>query len=89
MRTRALGRSGLQVSEVALGSWLTLGSKVDFPATARMVQHAFDLGINLFDTADIYARGEAEKALGEGLDELPAESLRRIDAIFPEPAPHG
>ncbi len=71
MRTRALGRSGLQVSEVALGSWLTLGSKVDFPATARMVQHAFDLGINLFDTADIYARGEAEKALGEGLEELP------------------
>jgi voltage-dependent potassium channel beta subunit len=71
MRTRALGRSGLQVSEVSLGSWLTLGSKVDFNETARLVQRAFDLGVNLFDTADVYAQGEAEKALGQSLAELP------------------
>ncbi len=71
MRTRALGRSGLQVSEVSLGSWLTLGSRVDFTETARLVHQAFDLGVNLFDTADVYAQGEAEKALGRALAELP------------------
>ena len=75
MRTRALGRSGLQVSEVSLGSWLTLGSGVDFSETARLVHRAFDLGINLFDTADVYAAGEAEKALGESLRELPRHHI--------------
>lgn len=75
MRTRALGRSGLQVSEVSLGSWLTLGSRVDFDQTARLVHQAFDLGINLFDTADVYAQGEAEKALGEALSSLPRQHV--------------
>lgn len=75
MRTRALGRSGLQVSEISLGSWLTLGSRVDFTETARLVHRAFDLGINLFDTADVYAAGEAEKAIGESLRELPRHQI--------------
>ncbi len=75
MRTRALGRSGLQVSEISLGSWLTLGSKVDFSETARLVHRAFDLGINLFDSADVYAKGEAERALGESLSELPRHQV--------------
>jgi voltage-dependent potassium channel beta subunit len=70
MRTRALGRSGLQVSEVALGSWLTLGSRVDFSETARLIHHAFELGINFFDTADVYAEGEAESAVGDALRAL-------------------
>jgi voltage-dependent potassium channel beta subunit len=71
MRTRALGRSGLQVSEVALGSWLTLGSRVDFSETAKLIHQAFDLGVNFFDTADVYAQGEAEKAVGHALADLP------------------
>jgi voltage-dependent potassium channel beta subunit len=71
MRTRALGRSGLQVSEVALGSWLTLGSRVDHTETARLLHQAFDLGVNFFDTADVYAQGEAELAVGEALTDLP------------------
>jgi len=75
MRTRALGRSGLQVSEISFGSWLTLGSRVDFTETARLVHRAFDLGINLFDSADVYATGEAEKALGESLIELPRHQI--------------
>ena len=75
MRTRALGRSGLQVSEVSLGSWLTLGSRVDYDETARLVLRAFDLGINLFDTADVYQNGEAEQALGRAIAELPREAL--------------
>jgi voltage-dependent potassium channel beta subunit len=84
MRTRALGRSGLQVSEVSLGSWLTLGSRVDFNETARLVHHAFDLGINFFDTADVYAQGEAEKALGESLRDLPRHQVvLATKAFFP------
>lgn len=84
MRTRALGRSGLQVSEVSLGSWLTLGSRVDYNETARLVHHAFDLGINFFDTADVYAQGEAEKALGESLRELPRHHVvLATKAFFP------
>jgi len=84
MRTRALGRSGLQVSEVSLGSWLTLGSRVDFNETARLVHRAFDLGINFFDTADVYAKGEAEKALGESLRELPRNRIvLATKAFFP------
>jgi voltage-dependent potassium channel beta subunit len=82
MRTRALGRSGLQVSELSLGSWLTLGSKVDFAETARLVHRAFDLGINLFDTADVYAHGEAEKALGRSLVQLPRNQIVLASKCF-------
>jgi aryl-alcohol dehydrogenase-like predicted oxidoreductase len=67
MRYRRLGRSGLEVSEVALGSWLTIGSSVDQAVTDKIVRSAIDLGINLFDTADVYARGGAELALREAL----------------------
>jgi voltage-dependent potassium channel beta subunit len=75
MRTRALGRSGLRVSELSLGSWLTLGSRVDRAQTARLVAHAFALGVNLFDTADVYAQGEAERALGDAIADLPRSQL--------------
>ncbi|MBY0400352.1 aldo/keto reductase family protein [Myxococcota bacterium] len=75
MRTRALGRSGLRVSELSLGSWLTLGSKVDRGGTTRLVRHAFELGVNLFDTADVYSEGEAERALGDAIAELPRSQL--------------
>jgi voltage-dependent potassium channel beta subunit len=68
---RQLGRSGLRVSEISLGSWLTLGSSVDRAATAEIVQRAFDLGINLFDTADVYANGEGEEAIGQALRGIP------------------
>lgn len=75
MRTRALGRSGLQVSEVSLGSWLTLGTRVDHSETARLVHRAFDLGVNLFDSADVYQKGEAEVALGKAVATLPRQHV--------------
>lgn len=75
MRTRTLGRSGLQVSEVSLGSWLTMGSRVDVSMTGRLVRRGFELGVNLFDTADVYADGEAELALGEAIRPLPRSQL--------------
>jgi voltage-dependent potassium channel beta subunit len=71
MQYRNLGRSGLQVSEIGLGSWLTLGSSVDHADTREVVQRAFDLGINFFDTADAYARGRAEEVLGDALRGIP------------------
>jgi len=71
MEYRRLGGSGLKVSEVALGSWLTLGSSVDREATRVIVARAYDLGINFFDTADVYARGDAEEALGAALAGIP------------------
>ncbi|MBW2423722.1 MAG: aldo/keto reductase, partial [Deltaproteobacteria bacterium] len=67
MQTCALGRSGLRVSRISFGSWLTLGCRVDYDETARLLHAAFDLGINLFDTADVYSDGDAEKAIGRAL----------------------
>lgn len=70
MRHRRLGTSGLQVSEISLGSYQTLGATLDADQSRRLVHRALDLGINLFDTADGYAGGEAERILGRALGEI-------------------
>jgi aryl-alcohol dehydrogenase-like predicted oxidoreductase len=75
MEYRNLGRSGLLVSEVSLGSWLTLGSSVDRAGTREIVHRAFDLGVNLFDTADVYSNGDGEEALGHALKGIPRRYL--------------
>ena len=75
MNYRALGRSGLQVSEISLGSWLTLGSSVDGDRTREIVHRAYDLGINFFDTADVYANGRGEETLGRALSEIPRHAV--------------
>lgn len=75
MEYRKLGHSGLRVSEVSLGSWLTLGSRIDREGTREIVQRAFDLGINFYDTADVYANGEAETALGQALHGIPRPNV--------------
>ncbi len=75
MNYRRLGASGLAVSEIALGSWLTLGGSVDAAASERIARHAFDLGVTLFDSADAYADGEAERVLGRALAGLPRARL--------------
>jgi voltage-dependent potassium channel beta subunit len=75
MQTRALGSSGLEVSEIGLGSWLTIGSSIDVKATTQLVQRAFELGVNLFDSADVYARGAAEESLGRALRTIPRQHL--------------
>lgn len=67
MNYRRLGNSGLKVSEIALGTWLTFGQGID-DGTARIcIETAFDHGITTFDTADVYAGGEAERVLGQAL----------------------
>ena len=75
MNTRHLGSIGLKVSEIALGSWTTYGGSVDDAAAARIVLHAFERGINFFDTADVYVRGAAERALGGAIQALPREQI--------------
>jgi aryl-alcohol dehydrogenase-like predicted oxidoreductase len=67
MRLRPLGSSSLLVSEIGLGSWLTFGSSVEEGQALACVRKAFDLGINFFDTANVYGRGKAESFLGRAL----------------------
>ena len=75
MEYRSLGHTGLKVSALSLGSWTTYGGSVDDTDAARIVQRAFELGINLFDTADVYVRGAAELTLGKAIRDLPREQL--------------
>ncbi len=70
MHYRNLGRSGLKVSELSFGSWVTYGNQVDTAAARELMAAAWDAGVNFFDNAEIYARGGAEKIMGEALKEL-------------------
>jgi aryl-alcohol dehydrogenase-like predicted oxidoreductase len=74
---RRLGTSGLKVSSIALGSWLTYGNQVDIETSTACVRRALDLGVILFDTADIYHVGAGETALGTAL-----EGVTRSDYVL-------
>src|SRR6201996_4003257 len=74
MRYRKLGSSDLEVSEIALGSWLTYAGGVEADQTRACTDAAFEVGINFFDTANIYGRGAAETAWGEILSGRPRDS---------------
>ncbi len=65
MKYRQLGKYGVRLSEISLGSWLTYGYGVGVKAALECVSAALECGINFFDTADVYNRGEAEKTLGK------------------------
>src|SRR5919204_3098772 len=75
MRYRQLGSSDLRVSEISLGSWLTYGGGVEREQAQACVAKAFDVGINFFDTANVYARGGAESFLGGILAGRPRDSF--------------
>ena len=70
MNHRYLGRSGLLVSEISYGNWITHGSQVEKDAAFACVRAALDQGITTFDTADVYAATRAEEVLGEALADL-------------------
>ncbi|MGM9487425.1 potassium channel beta subunit family protein [Ideonella sp. YS5] len=70
MRYRRLGRAGLQLSELSLGSWITYHNQVDVNAAVEMMAAAFDAGINFFDNAEAYALGRSEEVMGEALKRL-------------------
>lgn len=82
MKYRKVGRSGLRVSEISLGSWLTYGSSVEKDSAIRCIDKAYELGINFFDTANVYARGESEKVVGEALRKYPRESYVLATKVF-------
>ena len=82
MRKRRLGNSGLEVSEIALGSWLTYGVSVDRSRTRACVFRALDLGVNFLDTANLYGRGATESLLGEILAEVPRRDVVLATKVY-------
>ena len=70
MEYRRLGKSGLRVSELSLGSWLTFGKQIELNTAKELMKTAYDGGVNFFDNAEIYARGESERVMGKILKEM-------------------
>ncbi len=91
MHYRRLGRSGLKVSEISLGAWVTFGGQVDEKRAAELIHAAYDLGINFFDNADVYADGLAETLMGRAIRDLPREGLVISSKVFGPtmPGPNG
>ncbi|HXP18852.1 MAG TPA: aldo/keto reductase family protein [Streptosporangiaceae bacterium] len=82
MEFRHLGKSGLKVSEIAYGNWLTHGSQVEEDAARACVAAALDEGITTFDTADVYAGTKAEEVLGRALHGIRRESLEIFTKVY-------
>jgi len=82
MEFRHLGRSGLMISEIAYGNWITHGSQVEEEAAAACVRAALDVGITTFDTADAYAGTRAEEVLGRALKGERREGLEVLTKVF-------
>jgi len=78
MTYRRLGRSGLRVSTLSLGSWITYHNQVDVKSAAEMMAAAFDAGINFFDNAEVYAAGRSEEVMGAAIKQLAWPRLNYI-----------
>jgi voltage-dependent potassium channel beta subunit len=91
MHYRRLGRSGLKISEISLGAWVTFGSQVDEDTSIELIQAAYEAGVNFFDNADIYANGQAELVMGKALKSMPREALVISSKVFwpTMPGPNG
>ena len=82
MRYRHVGKSGLRVSKIGFGGWLTLGGTVDEKLSILMIRKAFEMGVNLFDQADVYSEGQAEVVLGKAARDLPRDQLVVATKVF-------
>jgi len=83
MKYRRLGNAGMKVSELSLGGWTTFGESLKDKERAReIIVTAYDNGINFFDIADVYAKGESEKLMGETLREFPRHTLVISSKVF-------
>ncbi len=89
MEFRYLGNSGLKISEITYGNWLTHGSQVENDAATACVRAALDHGISTFDTADVYANTVAESVLGEALKGERRESLEIFTKVYWPTGPKG
>ena len=82
MKYRRLGKSGLKISEISFGSWITFGSSLTQNIAKQCMQKAFDSGVNFFDNAEVYAKGESEKIMGAALKDFPRDELIVSTKIF-------
>jgi aryl-alcohol dehydrogenase-like predicted oxidoreductase len=89
MEFRYLGNSGLKISELTYGNWLTHGSQVENDTATACVRKALDVGISTFDTADVYANTQAETVLGEALKGERRESLEIFTKVYGPTGPKG
>ena len=82
MEYRNLGGSGCKVSEICLGSWLTYGNATEDRTAEECIDRAYELGINFFDTANVYARGKSEEVVGRALRKYPRDSYVVATKVF-------
>ncbi len=88
---RRMGRTGLKLSAVSLGAWVTFGNQIDDRTAAEILHAAYDKGVNYFDNADVYADGRAETVMGQAIRGLPRTSLVVSSKVYWEtmPGPNG
>src|ERR1700730_15059997 len=84
MEYRPLGATGLEVSAISLGSWATIGERLDDPQTTAVLDTAYELGVNFFDCAESYGDGAAEEAMGRCFRRLgwPRETFLVSSKVF-------
>lgn len=82
MQHRRVGQSGLQVSAISIGGWITFGGSLDDGTTRELVQKAVDGGVNFIDLADVYAHGGAERAIGAMLSDFQRSDLVISSKVF-------
>ena len=82
MRYRALGNSGLKLSAIGLGSWLTFGNTVERETARACIKRAYELGVIFFDTANVYARGRAEEVVGRAIAEFRRDSIVLATKVY-------
>ena len=82
MHYRRLGRTGIKVSEISLGAWVTFGAQISDKTAIELVREAYDAGVNYFDDADMYAKGRAEEVLGMAVKDIPRETIILSSKVF-------
>lgn len=87
MNYRIMGRSGLKLSEVSLGAWVTFGDQIDDKTASEIVHAANDQGVNFFDNADAYASGRAETVMGKAIADLTRSTLVISSKVFWQTTP--
>ena len=82
MKYRRLGRSGLNVSVLSYGAWVTFSNQLDLSGAKKILKYAFDQGVNFFDNAEAYAHGEAEAIMGKAIKIFPRQELVVSTKLF-------
>jgi voltage-dependent potassium channel beta subunit len=82
MHYRRLGRTGIKVSELSLGTWVTFGEQIGEKEASELLHAAYDQGVNFFDNADTYADGQAEVVMGKAIRDLPRQAVVISSKVF-------